>query len=743
MFSEEHIRTLVTLGLSGRQARICLALSLRGISTVKEITEATGIARPDTYRALVELENKGLIEKTLSNPAKYKILPLSEVLSILVGEKEAESIRLQESSAALLRDYRKVADQKPAEEGGSVLVPNGKAFTNRLDKLLENCKKNICIISSQKKLSQLIDSMSRVLTKKRFNEIHIRIVTEKRRSKSLGSISGLQKKVNLELRFAPFLPQFSVVTIDQKETLLVTDNANDNNRAYATYSNNPSLVELSQSYFNDAWFSANEPSGLAFKNNQLQLDHLFMNMLNGFAYCKMMFENGKPIDFIYIHINQAFEKITDLKRGEVIGKRASKIIPEIKNQQPDLLEIYGRVSCSGKAEEHELYFKPKKVWLHLSVYAPIKGYFAVVFEDVTERKIAEEALLESKSLIDTTFASINDAIIVFNLKGEVIKFNNAYIRLYGFKDEKEIPKSLKEFSELFEVFNSNGTLVTDLNSFLALNGQTGAREYVVKRKDTGQIWAVNYTYAPLFDKNGQLFAMVLSAQDITERKRNEEKLRRLNRTLKAIVSANQALIHATDETAFLREGCRLIQENCGYQTVWIGLAQDDEAKTVIPVASAGFEQGYIESLNITWAESAGNQSLVGRAIRTGQPQFCSNLAEEPSLRVWRAERAKSLKRGFTSSIVIPLKSAEKTFGIIAIFTLEPIDYSEDEIALLTQMADDFAYGITMLRLHHEKELVEKEAKVCWHNLSAVNQNNKQRNLCSRLTMKKETKTTPR
>jgi|GEM_PF-3026711 PAS domain S-box-containing protein len=712
MLSEEHIKTLVTLGLSGRQARICLTLSTRGTSTVKEITEATKIARPDTYRALVELENKGLIEKTLSNPIKYKILPLPEILSMLLGEKETESIRLQENAAALLRDYRKIADQKPGEEGEFVLVPSGKAFTNRLDKLLENCKASISIIASQKMLGEFLDSIHKTLTNKKSPDMHVRVVTEKSRIKNLNNnIYGLQKKANLELRFAHLLPPFSLAVFDQKDTLLVMDTPRDYNRAFATYSNNSSLVELAQSYFNDAWFSANELSGSAFKRTQLQFDNLFANMLTGFAYCKMVFDNGKPVDFIYLHINQAFERITGLTRTQVIGKRISKIIPEIMEQHPELMELYSRVSCSGKAEKAEMFIKPLNVWVHLSVYSPIKGYFAVIFEDITDRKKAEEALIESKSLIDTTFASINEAIIIFNLSGEVLKFNEAYIRLFGFKDEKETPKNLKEFSDILEVYTSDGSPVLDFNSFLALNGQKGMREYLVKRKDTGQQWVLNYTYAPMFDKTHQLFGMVVSIQDITELKRNEEKMYRLNRTLKAIVNTNQALIHATDEATFLQEGCRIIQENCGYQSVLITLAQDDMAKTVVPVAYVGFEKGYPESLNLTYAEEGYRQSLAGRAIHTGQVQFCSDVITEPHLRGWHAQ---AFKRGFASSIAIPLKSAEKTVGAIVMFTLHPIEYSQDEIELLTEMADDFAYGIATLRLRREKGLAGKEARYSWN-----------------------------
>ena len=192
----------------------------------------------------------------------------------------------------------------------------------------------------------------------------------------------------METRFLDILPPFSLVTFDEKEILLSTQTQN-RTESFVVYSNNVSLVELSQSHFNDLWFSADEPPGLTFKRTKLQFDFLCANMLNGFAYCKMIFKNGKPTDFIYLQINEAFERITGLKRGQVIGKGILKIIPGIKGANPELFKIYGRVACSGKSEELETFVKPLNLWLHLSIYSPKKGYFAVIFEDITERKKAE------------------------------------------------------------------------------------------------------------------------------------------------------------------------------------------------------------------------------------------------------------------------------------------------------------------------------------------------------------------
>lgn len=128
---------------------------------------------------------------------------------------------------------------------------------------------------------------------------------------------------------------------------------------------------------------------------------LFSNMIDGFAFCKMIFdEENKPVDFVYLEINSAFEKITGLKRELVVGKKVTQAIPDIKDANPELFEIYGRVALTCKEERFEVHFKPLSMWLSISVYCPQKGYFAAVFEDITKRKQTQEALEENEKRLN-------------------------------------------------------------------------------------------------------------------------------------------------------------------------------------------------------------------------------------------------------------------------------------------------------------------------------------------------------
>jgi PAS domain S-box-containing protein len=119
---------------------------------------------------------------------------------------------------------------------------------------------------------------------------------------------------------------------------------------------------------------------------------LFESLLNGFAYCKMKFENDIPQDFLYIEVNKAFEGLTGLKDTE--GKWVSEVIPGIRDADPKLFEIYGRVALTGIPEKFEQYVESLNDWYSISVYSPQKEYFVAVFDVITKRKKAEAQIQE-------------------------------------------------------------------------------------------------------------------------------------------------------------------------------------------------------------------------------------------------------------------------------------------------------------------------------------------------------------
>jgi PAS domain S-box-containing protein len=148
------------------------------------------------------------------------------------------------------------------------------------------------------------------------------------------------------------------------------------------------------------------------EDGELNYRLLFKHMLNGFAYCKMLFdEKGKPYDFVYLDVNSSFEKLTGLHG--VVGKRITEVIPDIKKEHPEIIELYGRVAKTGRPEQLELFFNPLSIWLSLSVYCPRPDHFAVVFDNITEKKNAAE---KYRQLVE----NLSDVIFTISPQGKLL-----------------------------------------------------------------------------------------------------------------------------------------------------------------------------------------------------------------------------------------------------------------------------------------------------------------------------------
>jgi PAS domain S-box-containing protein len=162
----------------------------------------------------------------------------------------------------------------------------------------------------------------------------------------------------------------------------------------------------------------------ALRESEKHYRSLFDNMLNGFAYCQMIFEQGRPEDFIYLKVNQAFEALTGLKN--VTGKKVSEVIPGIKESDPELFEIYGRVALTGIPEHFETYVEVLGMWFAMAVYSPRQDYFVAVFDVITERKRAEAALRESEARFRGLFDNMTEGValhdVIYDDHGEAVDY---------------------------------------------------------------------------------------------------------------------------------------------------------------------------------------------------------------------------------------------------------------------------------------------------------------------------------
>src|ERR1700683_1546919 len=205
---------------------------------------------------------------------------------------------------------------------------------------------------------------------------------------------------------------------------------------------------------------------------------LFENMLEGFAYCKMIFdERGRPTDFVYLDVNVAFGKLTGL--AAVVGKKFSEVIPRGKDS-PELIERYGRVVLSGKPESFEIELKALGMWFSISAHDAGKGCFVATFENISERKRIEQALRQAEEKYRAIFQGAVVGIYQSTPAGRYVNVNPAMAHMLGYDSPQELVTNITDISQQVYVDPESREQMTRL---LREQGMVKNFECAVHRKD--------------------------------------------------------------------------------------------------------------------------------------------------------------------------------------------------------------------------------------------------------------------
>ena len=193
-----------------------------------------------------------------------------------------------------------------------------------------------------------------------------------------------------------------------------------------------------------------------------------------------------------------------------------------------------------------------------------------------------------------------------------------------------------------------------------------------------------------------------------QRKQAEHALERSNRALRTINECNQLLAHAATEVDLMQGICGIMVESGGYRMAWVGFAEMDEVRTVCPVASSGFEDNYLELAKISWADVETGRGPTGTAIREARPVVLRNTRTQASGVPWREA---ALERGYQSAIALPLLGDDKgCFGALTLYAAETDAFDGAELALLSELANDLAFGIRTLRIRAARDDAEAAAR---------------------------------
>jgi PAS domain S-box-containing protein len=299
---------------------------------------------------------------------------------------------------------------------------------------------------------------------------------------------------------------------------------------------------------------------------------------------------------------------------------------------------------------------------------------------MTAQRVINGALALREQWFGQLLAHSSDLIAVVDDQARVIYANPAAERILGFVPEEQLGRNTLELIH-----------PDDLDAIAALffeaTRQPGTAPPAVLRFQTASGgWRVLEATATNCLSDPAIRGIVVNARDVTEQTR-------LSRAVRTLSQCNQVLVHAAEEASLLVDTCQAIVASGGYLLAWVGYVEHDEGSTVRPIASAGRTE-YLNDVHFGWGDDEFGRGPAGTAIRTRTVQVLSDTHQSRQFTPWRAAADAC---GLRTSCALPLLVANKAIGALMIYAGEPGALGPDEVAVLSELADDLAYGIARLR----------------------------------------------
>jgi len=352
------------------------------------------------------------------------------------------------------------------------------------------------------------------------------------------------------------------------------------------------------------------------------------------------------------------------------------------------------------------------VWVHAQAEisrdengAPARLLGTIV--DITEQKGVEEALRESERKYRELVEHANSIILHWSRDGRVLFLNEFGQRFFGYSETEivgrhvmgtivpETETSGRDLRQLMdEICRNPAAFEQNVNENLRRNGE--------------HVW-VAWTNKVVLDQQGQVKEILSIGADITERKRAEARVLRLNHLYAALSRLNQTVVRATNRETLFRETCRIAVEHGPFRMAWIGLI-DEQVALVMPVAFAGDEQGYLAKLSIAYQDEELGRGPTGTAIREGRCVLCQDIAADPLMVAWRQA---ALQCGFRASAAVPIRQGGRVIGALTGYAGESQLFDAEEEALLVEIGQVISYALDGL----VREAQRQQAEATMHQLN--------------------------
>jgi len=244
----------------------------------------------------------------------------------------------------------------------------------------------------------------------------------------------------------------------------------------------------------------------------------------GYAYNKIICHGGIPYDYEFVDVNSAFEKLTGLMRSNIIGMKISDILPEVKKDELEWIQLYGDIAINGGKREFEQYSKLFNKFFRVNIYSPKKNYFITCFTDITKEK---EQILELETVrrrMENFLEGANVGTWEINMQTGDVIHNERWAEIFGYTLEELSPISQGTWKRFVHPEDLKREYVRD-NQIYNKEIEYYDDEYRMKHKDGRWVWIHDSGKIISWTKDGRPLIISGTHTDITERKRAEEALK--------------------------------------------------------------------------------------------------------------------------------------------------------------------------------------------------------------------------
>lgn len=400
----------------------------------------------------------------------------------------------------------------------------------------------------------------------------------------------------------------------------------------------------------------------------------------------------------YIAVSDRYLNDYNVTEKDIIGKHHYEVFPDMPEKWR---QVHQRCLAGAiETNEDDLYERADgsitynrwecRPWYHLN--GEIGGIITYT-EVITERKRVERALSESEERYRYMFTHNPQPMWIYDLQTlAFLEVNDAAVNHYGYTREEFTGMTLKDIRPVEDI-----PLLLD--SIQTESPYQSPKEGIKHLKKSGEVIFVEIT-AQIISFNGQPARHVL-INDITERRNAEEKLKHVTRLYAVLSQINQTIVHTRNPEALYHQICKIAVDYGQFRMAWIGLL-DEEVQKINPVASEGFDNGYVATINITTDDNhPTGQGPVGIAARTGKIVTSADILTDSRMAPWKSN---ALSRGYRSLAAVPFSCKGKTIGVLTLYSKDIGFFTEDEQQLLQEIGEDISFALDAMATENQNKL---------------------------------------